>query len=127
MSVEKAVCLPGLAFAAGHGAVDQPRDDGGALEGPLHHRVVGEPCLHRLDQVLAGEKRHRVAHRVQSPDQRGVVGRDETHRVQALRLHPLGQQKAERLLGVPAREAVGDEVFAPVMGEAFDKQAVAFG
>jgi hypothetical protein len=44
-----------------------------------------------------------------------------------LRLHPLRQQKAQRLLRVLARKAVGHKVFAPVMGEAFDKQPVAFG
>ena len=60
-------------------------------------------------------------------DRDNEVGGDKAQGGEALFLHRLGDQEAQRLLGVASGETVDDKVFMAILGEAFHKQPVGFG
>ncbi len=119
-------CLPpGLALTT-QIAFDQTGDGGRRAEGAFHHRVASQPAFETRLQRCQIEQRCGVDHRVQPPDQHRVIGGDKAHGGQPFLLHPLGQQQPQRLHRVATGKAIGHELFAPVMREAFDQQAPRF-
>ncbi|GAD54583.1 hypothetical protein MBELCI_0635 [Limimaricola cinnabarinus LL-001] len=105
--------------------LDQSGDARHAPKGPLHHRVRSEPALQPFAQPVRFEQRGGIGQLVEPPDERGIIGADEAQRMQAERLHPPGEQKAQGLLRVPPRESVEAGMVPSVMLEGLDKDAAA--
>ena len=73
---------------------------------------------------VSAQKRSRVSHQIEAPEQRGIVCCDKAEWVQAKVFHALRKQQAEGLLRIAPCEAVDVEVGALIEGKRFDKQAV---
>jgi hypothetical protein len=108
-----------------------------ALDEAADHRDLAERALEEvrlldpLDELaledVGGKQWPRVLDRLEAVGGEGIIVGDEAERLQAGVLHPLGDQHAERLVRVPALEAVGAHVVAALAREGLDQQLVGLG
>jgi hypothetical protein len=124
MSVEKVACLPLLRCRKV--ALDQARNE-------ATPRKVRFITALPWSQVSKPSRRSRGRGGLAGPrspeagDEEGVVGGDEAQRVEALRLHPVGEEEAQRLVRVPAGEAPEGGVPALLGVERLDQHPLGLG
>ena len=118
-------CRPFFSWP-GKAPLDQPGDDGAGAEGALHQRRFRQPFLEIVaEHVLREQIVELTAPRARSPPIMSpsapagdaVIVADEAERPHPRPLQPPRQQHAERLVGEPALERIGDEIEPPGRAE----------
>ena len=111
----------GLALA-GVMTLDQPADDRDLPERILEQIALLDPIDELPFQYVGREQRFRVPDGFEPVAGQAIVIGDEAERLELGALHPARDQHAERLVGVPALETVGDHVVLAVMLECLDEE-----
>ena len=114
---------PGLALA-GMLALDQPADHRHLTEGALEQIRLLDPVDELVLKDVRGQQGPRVGDRLQAVASQGIIVGDEAQWLEAGALHPPGDQHAQRLVRVPALEAVQDHEVAVLVREGLDQQLV---
>ena len=108
-------------------ALDEPADHRHLAKGVLQQQALLDPVDELLFENVGREEGFRVCNRIEAVAGEGVIVGDEAERFEPRMLHPARDQHAQRLMCVPALEAVGDHVVQFLMRERLDEQLLRLG
>jgi hypothetical protein len=108
-------------------SVDEAADHCDFAEGRLEQHRAFNPGDELLLQDIGREERLRICDRLQAIAGEAVIIGDEAERLETRSLHAPRDKHAERLVRVPAFEAVGDHIMMAFVREGLDEQLMRFG